>query len=408
MATQWNTSNAVKALKVLYPEGFVQTWFKKTSRYCQWIRKDPTNEGDTYQVNPLFGAINGSPDFAVAKAGKSVPSEDKFNVTDVDYYVIGSIANKLIEKAKNKRGAIEPLMKKHFDAGLYEFGRLLGRTVWGNSGGSIGRVTTGMSSGTITLLTGTDGVHFEKGMVLQASAADGTTGSVRAGEAIISGISRGVTTTTLTTAGGDWDVQITGLIANDHLFTKGSFGKCMHGVTAWIPTSAPDATTFFGVNRTQDLERLSGWRFADNTGKDIETVVFGSLAYADDIGSEPTIGWLHSKHWATLTNSLHGKTFYDKVGVRNSEGEIGFTGFKLFGVAGDITLATDRDMPTGRIFFTNEEAQCMISAGELPHFEKQSGDKLLTESSSDGKEFRIKAYFNYVGENPLDSGWGTL
>lgn len=408
MATVYNETTGADFLKVQYPDG-PEVFAIEDQKFLLWCEHKDDFEGSGVQLNPLFGDINGSANFATAMANASVPTSDVFSITAstlAQYYVLGNISNKAIKIAKSKKGAVAELLKTQLDAGLREFGRHQQRTIWGNHGGALGRVaTSGITTTSLTLATTADAVKFKVGMEVVLSSADGTSGSVRAGSATITGINR---STGVLTTDSNWTTQITGATDADYIFVEDTFGACAYGVQSWCPLTAPAATAFFGVDRTQDIDALSGLRRTTDANKDLETNIFNSLAHGDNLGGKFTHAWIHGNNWARLVNSLHAKTYYERQQEKGSVGTFGFESFKLYSTQGDIAIVTDRDMPTGYIYFGRKGNHIIHSADPAPHFEMQSGDKLLVSNNSDGKGFRIKGYWHHYVKRPLDCMWSTL
>lgn len=406
MASISSTSES-NLLKVLYPSG-PEYELPPDCSLWSYLTKKTDWEGDSVQTNPIVAPMNGSHGFPDAQEGKSTPSHYKFNVTEKNAYVIGSIENKLIKRASSKRGAIVEVLKNAAKLALEAWDVMMRRDIWQNYGGARGRVGSGQTGTTVTLLDIRDVVHFHVGMVLQASTADGTSGSLKAGSVTLTGIDRVDGTLTVS---GNWDAagNIPAIAANDYLFRKGDFGVAFNGVLDWIPTSDPSATTFFGVDRTADITNLSGIRYAAGANGDIEGILMDGAALGHRLGARGCDSvFLNSLRWADLAKALQSKSRYFPSEVKDGKGKIGWKSFTVMGPMGPMDVLPDPYCPYGYALITNRNAWEFKSIGDFPHWEKAGGDQYFVEASADAREFRLKGYGNLICHRPVDNILCTL
>lgn len=407
--TTFTTSNGSALLKVLYPEGVEEIWFEE-SPLAAWLPKKTDFVGVNKQINTIISGITGSTDFATALNNVSTPELPAFNVTRKKNYVIGSIENEMMAASKGDRAAIAEAVKTKLDAALYTFGRSTAHQAWGNGGGSLGK---GLSSATdqITLDSVYDAIKFEVGMKLQTSSADGLTGTVEAGTGTVKSITRDATTAKVTlTANVGTATGLPNFTANDHLFREGDFNNCLNGVLSWVPVTAPASgdAAFFGVDRSKDVERLSGSRFT-GTGS-LEDQIFDAEAHGVGNGGKFDSMWLHTKRFAELKKIIQARAWYPMERVQTKaiksngqKSQVGVHGFVFPGENGPISVMSDANAPYSYGLLTRRDIWSLDSLGEAPHFDEQSGNKFLVESSADGKQFRLKAYWNLCCKRPLDN-----
>lgn len=396
--TAYNTTNGSNFLKVLYPDGPETLWYPKCP-FAAWATKRVDFEGSSIQTNPLYAGIRGSHTFQTALLAKSTPQHTKFNVTRIKSYVIGSIDNEMLMASRSKKGGIVESVKVMTDSAMYEWGRMMARDVWNRKGGARGQVGS-VATTRITLKDVNDAIHFEVGMELVSSETDGTSGSLQAGSGTITAIDRD---NGYLDSDSNWTAQIAALDADDYLFREGDFGVAASGVLEWIPVTAPTAgDNHFGVDRSVDVVRLAGIRQA--TSGDIESTVFDGSAKAAINGADnlDTL-WMNNKRGAELRKSLQAKSFYQPATVKSSDGKVGFESFIIHGENGPISVMMDPNCPYSYGLLTKREAWVIASLGELPHFETFAGDRFFVETSSDGKEFRVKGYFNVICMQPLNN-----
>lgn len=132
--------------------------------------------------------------------------------------------------------------------------------VWGDTGGALGRLTSDqtLSSTTLNFVNGLAVHRIVRNMWLEFSATDGTSGTVKTGKVKVVSVNRKARTVTINTA---LNSAVPDIAASDYVFARGDFGKGWAGWASWVPfTHANAATTFYGVDRSVDVQRYAGLR----------------------------------------------------------------------------------------------------------------------------------------------------
>jgi len=394
-----NMSSFSSALKILYPDSLEEIWFPEAP-FLAWVPKSYDFEGSSKQTNAIISGIRGSTDFSTALNGKSVPSMVKFNVTRKKDYVIGSIDNETMMASQSNKGAIAKAIKTQVDAAAYEFGRSAAFQVWGAGTGVRGTVSAyNAGTGVVTLTDRRDCVKFEVGMVLQIKSAAGV---INAGFYSVTAVDLDLGTLTVTLGGGAANPIATDLLGRDGDFLAGvGASNCISGVFAWVPPTAPGvADNFFGVNRSVNPSRLAGTRVKGGA-KTIEEVVFDSLARGRTAGGKFDCLWMNSERAAELQKSMTAKAFVDIQSA--GKAKVGFQGFQLSTPQGQLMVMDDPNCPYAYGLLTKRDAWEYASLGDAPHFAEEDGRRFLRESTSDGIEFRLKAYSNLICHRPIDN-----
>lgn len=401
--TQFTSSNQSNLLKQLYPEG-PEYAFQPESAFFDLVTKKADWEGDTVRVNPIIAPNNGSHSFTDALEDQNTPSDYVFSVTDKNAYVIGSIESKLIKRASSKRGAIVEVLKNSAKTSMEAWAVMMRRDIWRNHGGARGQISSGSSVGsaTITLADTKDIVHFHVGMRVQASSADGTSGSVRAGYVTIT--ARNPNTGTLTIS-GNWNAatNIPTVATSDYLFRKGDFGLAFNGILSWIPASDPGGgDSFFGVDRSVDPMLLGGVRRSAMAGKDIATIILDAASFGRQHGAKVKMCFLNDLRWAEMAVQLQSQGRYRPSEAKGTTGA-GFEAFEVIGVGGPIKVVPDAYCPYAYGLLTDLSAWEFRSIGDFPHWEKFANDQYFVEASADAKQFRLKGYGNLICHRPVDN-----
>lgn len=401
-------------LKVQYPDGFEPALYDESDIF-KWIPKDPSYSGSSRQYNPIIDGSQGSNVFGDALNYRGSPTLPKFNVTHVRRFGIGSIDNEAVLASRDKKGALAEMTKIQVDSVLYGFARAGAQQLVGGAGGGAKALTkaTGWTVGgtTIALNDIKDHIWFEKGQVLQSATTDGTSGSVNPGHVTVAGVARDTGILTLTAAA---NAGIPTIAVSNYLFGIGDFGTSLSGVLAWIPPTAPGATSFFGVDRTQDLARLSGTR-TGATGP-IEDQIGHALTLLHENGGKCDTLWMHTRRGWELQQSIHGKTVYGAGGVqvaaRNMDGKastkIFLTGFVFQGPKGPVTVLTDPGFPYAYAWGCRREDWELFSMGPAPHFDLGNGGKFFIETSAPAKQFRMEAFWQLGCKKPVNNVMHTF
>jgi len=389
------------ALQKLYPRGLEEMVYK-TSPSFAWLPKTTGFEGVARQVRPIISNINGSNNFQTALAGKSTPSIQDFTVTRVKTYVLGSIDNEALMASRSSRGATAEAVKTQVDAALREFGRAAAHQIWNNGGGARGQsaASSGISGTTITLTDARDMANFEKGMVLELSSTDGTSGAVRTGTVVITALNRnGPTITvdsTITTA-------IPGATSGDYVFRAGDHATSyssgsLTGIPGWVTISATPGA-LFGVTRTTDVTRLAGDRYTA-TG-DIESSLISACAQGRQNGGGMYDAiWLNSVRYGELLKSLNSKL---EIEVSTDNPRFSFRRPAMATPAGVLPIMDDPNVPYRYGWLLQRDSWELAGLGEMPHFSKEDGLKFSRETSQDAIEFRLKAYWQLICKRPGDN-----
>lgn len=361
----------------------------------------------------MFGyGGGGSSTFGTAMSSNNNFSKyEAWEVTRAKHYRLAQVDNETIEAtAAGNMDAFEPAFDE-FDKGIEAEANWINFRFYRSRGGAIGRMTN--SSLATTALTIDDAAGcwaLVKSDVIVLSANDGTTGSVRTGSLTVSGLSRqpSSTGTGTITVSANISTGIPAAAQNDYIFLNGDFGLAPAGMADWIPDSAPSSTSYFGVDRTAEIEMLGGLRIDNSSaGNPLHELYTDMAAQIDNMGGDPTIAFLNPIQAATLSKQLDGKWVTLKaVNFDGSEADIGYNGFQVNFGGHNVTLMTDRMCPVNRTYMLTWDVLTMFSAGPAPNFlQKRAGSIIKVSEAFDGYEARIGEYINFCDRVP---GWGCV
>lgn len=378
------------ALKAYYTDEYVRNLVYEDNPLFAMLSKFESWTGSNYTVPIQYGisSASRSADVTVSLARKDTNKYKKFEITEaVDDNAI-SISRLVMKKSGNNRGAFFTAKTREVDGMLQALINSCSHALYRNGGGAIGQVNaSGPVTTTVTLLEPEDIVFFEAGMNIQASAADGTSGTLLDGGATGNILSVNRETGAIV-SGSNWTAasQIPSLAASSYLFPEGDFGAKLKGLQGWCPNSAPTAgDSFYGVDRSVDT-RLSGLRVDVSA----QTILGGGRKAASRLsreGGKAGVWFMSPNKRNDLVTELDNKVQYTETGT---EVDVGFTAIKLVGYKKPILVYEDHNCPDGRSFMFNMDDFKLLSMGPVPEMIDEDGVSMLRESTNNGFEIRAE------------------
>lgn len=369
------------ALKVHYTEDRIKNMTYKDNPFFAMLKKMEDFGGKNLPIPIWYGnSQNRSASISQALSTDSSESLEDFVLTRASDYAVAKIDNETMEASEGNANAFMEAATVAIDGALDTLTRSLAIALYGTGSGKIGQIASGQTTATITLSEPEDVVNFEKGQVLVTSTANGG-GSVKAGSVTVVGVDRDLGTVT---ASGLWDAGIGTVAANDYIFMKGDYDAKLKGLLAWLPSSAPSSSPFFGVDRTQDATRLGGIRF-DASAMPIEEGLVKSASRAAREGAKPDKCFISYSKYADLENALGSKVQYIDMKV---DAEIAFRGIQINGPRGPIQVIPDANCPNDRAFMLQMDTWKLYSLKKVPRLIDSDGLTMLRQATADGVELR--------------------
>lgn len=362
------------------------------------IPKMETFGGKNLPIPIIFGNPQGrSATFSTAQANKTNSQLKDFVLTRNSDYSLASISNEVLEASKGNANAFIEAATTEIDGAIHSATRSLAIAMYRSGSGSIGQCNANATGTTLQLKNADDVTNFEVGMELVFSTADGG-GAVKSGSVTVNGVDRdtGALTVDALTA----IASGAGVAANDYVFVQGDYDSKIKGLLAWVPSTAPSSSAFFGVDRTADVTRLGGIRY-DGSSLPIEEALISAASRAAREGARPDYCFMNYSKFADLEKALGSKVQY--VDVRASA-EIGFRGIVINGPRGPIKVIPDQNCPSDRAFMLQMDVWKLYSLGKAPKILDADGMKMLRESNADSVEVRVGYYAQLGCRAP---GWNV-
>jgi hypothetical protein len=385
-----------------HPDQLKALWYDRAPLLGMVKKKNNFVGDEKRTVLRYAAAAGGSATFARALANKTPNKYSRFALTRASDYMLGSITSEAIRAAKGKDGALADAVEAEM-AGMTQNHKVsLAGALYRNGGGAIGQISSaGAAATTITLANPDDVVNFDVGMQLDGSAADGTSGAATTGgvASVISAINRdtGVLTST---GGANWShaTGIDSAAASWYLFRGGDFGAKIKGLGAWVPTSAPSATSFFGVDRSVDTTRLGGVRVTGEASIE-ESLLKGMTKVFREGGAVDSI-FLNPEDFRLLVIALENKTTITRDKSRSSDAEVFYEGVRILGASGPATVYADPFCPKGYAYGLQMDTWCLHTLGEIGSVLDEDGSTMLREYNADAIEIRMVTFGQLGCEAP--------
>lgn len=351
--------------------------------------------GDYFKVPIQYGKPTGRSKLsATAYAAEAGSKFAAFKVTPISNYLHFRLDGIVVRKAENssdKTSFVDALKQEVFGA-LDSMGDDLAKDAYGNLGGARGQVhgTTAISTTSLTLKNPADTVNFAAGMRIQASATDGTSGSLLDSGAYVTLVSVDLTTGVLV-ADQNWS-EIASITNDCYLFQAGDFGLGAAGLEAWNPASNPSATEFYTVNRSVDPQFLGGMRYSGvANGDSMETVFISTDAVTHLQKGNPFADseiYINPVSMGSLRIAKEGNRFVDS----DNEYEIGI---KKFRTPSGHVLVEDRDCPVGVARQIGKGCFWLMTNGEVPALAETDGVTMRYDDENDRYLATVVGDYNF-------------
>jgi hypothetical protein len=327
--------------------------------------------------------------FATAQAQISPHKGEQFLLTTVKDYQLYALEFEAILAGRDNAATLLSTLDTEVSAAIHNASRSLAIAMYGSGTGRIGVIAAaGITGDVITLATTQDITNFEVGQVIVADqGTDG--GALRdSGDSMtVTAVDRTLGKITVSAV-----ANITGLAAADGLYMKGdaknnSTAVRLSGLEAWNPESAPGATSFFGVDRSVDTDRLGGVRI-DISALNPEEGVITAMHEMARRGAKPSHLFLNYSDSKNVQLALGSKVDTEYATV----GDVGFSRIRILGPTGDLMIQPDVNCPSGVGRLLQLDTWKLYHRGELLNLQDLDGAKQSRIYNEDAYEGRISFY----------------
>ena len=386
MATSLNLDNVTQALKEHYKALTVKNMVYKDNPLLALMPKYERFGGENMPVPVQYGIANRrSADFSTGQGLNTATELARFVLTRTKDYSFASITGETIKATEGAADAFLKYATLEIDGAIQSLTRSLAVSMYADGSGQLGTVS--VAGTTLTMQKADQITNIEVGMELNCAAT--ATGAIRAGTTmVVQTVDRDAGTFTVDNAGS--------CTTNDFIFQRGDAqnggsAKKISGLEAWLPSTAPSATLFFGQDRSKDATRLGGIRF-DGSAQPIEEALIGAASRLAREGGSPSHCFMNFANFANLEKALGSKVVYDKVS--SDDADIGFQSLTIIGPKGPIQIVADQNCTPDVAYLLQMDTWTLNSLGAAPHILDLDGNRMLREASADAYEVRVGFYGN--------------
>lgn len=419
------TSSAVAGiLKELYDDQKVQWLTYKDNPALAMIHKEEKFPGKYYPCPVVYGLTQGaSATFASAYNNQSSPLVAEFLVTRVADFSLATIDGQLLAAAQTDPGAFIDGAELMIDAAWQTAVNRIASAMFRNGAGTIARITSVANvSGNnylVTLTNPDDAVQIEAGQVLMAVQNVDGSGTAPTDVGTVTAVQRNAGTfniTSVTNIATNWPttyyLAVQGDLpstSNNNFQPSGSTTTNrllkLAGFAAWLPVAAPTTgDSFFGVDRSVDVQRLAGVTF-DGSALSLEEALLQGTGRIALNGGKADTGICSYATYTAIITSLGSKVVY----LDEKIGEIGFRGVQVNGANTVMNIFPDRNCPDGLIYCLEMDTWALRSQGPAPHILKYMDEiEILRIPGVDAAELRVGGYMNMYCKKPGHNGVITV
>lgn len=367
--------------------------------------------GSTYEM-PLWdeSAQAVGHDFVDAQEGKDKGQYTVFSLTRSKIYGFAQLDRLAMKVSMGDKRTFLRAFTAEVDGVLQLLGRELASKIFmtrANIRGTIGAIANGDGTNDrVTLANRQDVVKFSVGMGVLAG--DGTAAGLESatplfvrkidrsnGYLFFTATRGSATPANVTSAAGSWDVADSLHRYGDLTAADDTLG--IAGIPEWVPETAPDSTSFFGVDRSVDTDRRGGIR-VDGDGLTMEDALIEAGMRSFEAGGHLSHFVMNPLRIGYLIREVGSKLVRDE----KTSAKIGTAAFSVHTPAGEQTVYGDPFCPVDKIYGLNIKTWELVSSGALPEL-FDDDLKMLREATSDAYEVRMGGYGQLGCHKPGDN-----
>lgn len=390
--------------------------------YYGVVTKDTTFYEYIRHIAVGYGYTGGaSAQFSNAKRNKSPSVESKFDITPVIYYSLFSIQRNLLRRAQNKKAAILPALERQVKMALNVWKRRQGIYLWGTGVGNVAQILTGpggtatlnIPSGTTQVLTTSqiqltnvpDMKKFQKNLNVGFMTGNTTTDTqiTQIVPLLVTNLDRDNAIITFNVPVAS-SVPGIGSTSTNYVCFDGDANQVVAGNYGWVPSTAPTSASWFGLDRTQDIQWLSGWRLSGKN-KSIKAAAMAAAKVIAEADGEGTHLFLSPNDYLTLQYELESAGSLRNVkepgaSIGKYAAGVTFNGIEFMGSMGPIKAFFDINVPDGLPMLQDLSTWTFATMGDAPYFDSEDGNEILREADADALEGRIVGDLQNYTEAP--------
>lgn len=390
------TASVEPLLKIRYSEVYHDVTFR--DHVLLGLIKKKSLAGKSVQQLQRYGNGGGrGHSFANAQANATDAKRTAFNVTQSWTYGYQTVLNTDIRAANGDVGTIYDLWSDCMDAAMRACGDDLELMLYGDSFGVRGTIGSNSGGGpyVLTLSTAQQAINFEVGMVL-VSAVAGNSAALDAGTASVTKVDVQGGTVTVAANGG-WTPTNTHVLAVQGDKIASATGQLNQGLAGWLPLTAPaGGDNFFGVDRSDAVVDLAGWRLNTNTGNLATNIKSLGNQMSRRSGAKPDLTLLSFNNIDTLENLIDNKTRYPMPG---RDVDVFYESLQIGYAKGRLSVVGSPFMFEDRFFNLMTSTWNLFSAGNEPVANAlPDAQGFISDYNADSRQIRMISQVVFTSE----------
>lgn len=404
----FDSTAAAGILKEHYPFNEVALAGHRANKFYSVVKKRTDAGGDQEKIAIDIADVQGAAHtFATAQTNASTyaaSNKKAFELTLKEDYSIARISGKVIAQTAGNPQAFIRAVDSEIKSAHRTAHRRVERELFRAGDGVIGSIGTIAASVTLTLAHATQAHLFEPGMRLVCAANNASALDNSGGVMTVTGVNRSAGTLT---AAGNWNTTWSGASSGFVIMVEGDYVStsdrlAIPGLEAWVPATAPTTgDSFYGVDRSVDVERLSGVRY-DASSYTIEEGLINAQSEGSANGATPRHAWMQQFNVRRLVSSLSSKARYTDVMGTDANGKavVGFRALLIDGEEGEIAVMSNPVVPYDVAWMVDPDVAFLFSAGEFPGVLEEDGLPMMRVYNGNSYEVRIGGYPTFGLTNP--------
>lgn len=366
-------------------------------RFYRTAKRDGlAGEGLFYRI--VYGdpqaVIAGEDNFSTGRETISGVEGKQLSITSKVLYGFTKLGGRAIRRAKGNKAAIYDLVTRHTNGTARQIGADLAFALQSDGNGIRGRIAAGGVTGNVITLENKWTVDlFKKNMVVRVSTnSDGS--SPRSGTTYVTKVLRKSKQIVLN------DATTISAAAGDYIFRQGDPGNLMSGLGVCTPLAdISTSDSFRGINRSDDVELLAGWR-EDDTSKMPEEAILDQAAFAFAHGKRLPEFDVPPQAFANMIKRLGAKVLYEA----GRTADVGFRYIEIHGSGQTVKVFSEPDMKDPQISrgYSPEDHEIRYTGGEgLIHTIRDDGGMAaLRTLTADAIEIQHVSEHEYLQHDP--------
>lgn len=388
-------------LKNLYSEDEIFDACVKEDPLLGMLEKetDFTGRADIYPIR--YAEAGGrSKTFATAQAAKKGSKGVDITLPRKRDYAIGSIDGETMDASVGDMGAFEAAAEAEYKTTMERLRKQLSKDILGDSSAAVGTVSSlATLKVTVTDYAGISTIRVGDSVVF----AENSTSALRGAATTVTDVDRELLTFSVTADPG--------IVAGDLIFHAGDYvsasdRNAVMGLKGWFPATVGSGA-FLGIaDRRVDAVAFAGHRVNGSGSTPVEAL--NRLLTTVSVDSQPDAVFVSVRRHEQLRNMIGAvRLNWGERPARGSGEDVTRIGYKGIEYAYGTGIALVFALP----FLEDSFAYALTmsdasfkSLGTAPKLLQRTGDRFLTEATSDGVEFRFGYYGNLKIRTPSKHG----